>query len=156
MLEEVDPLLKLLPKEQCDAVFNQPMCDIEPVFLGFTKIYKNLSQIIPKNFTVIDLGCAYNPQCFYFTEHKRYIAVDSWKNQVFKSENCEVYFMTIKQFIQRHLKDYDLNETFAICSYVPPWGDDNMKLVRDNFINVFTYYPHGGFKPINNFFRIRQ
>jgi hypothetical protein len=27
-------------------------------------------------------------------------------------------------------------------------GDDNMKLVRESFINLFVYYPHGEYKTI--------
>ena len=59
-------LLKIIPKEQIDKVFNQKLCDIDEEFLGFLNQYKALSSLIPKHFTVIDLGCAYNPQCFYF------------------------------------------------------------------------------------------
>ena len=131
-------MINLLPKDQIKSVFSQDMCDIEPDFLGFTDIYENLSKIIPKHFTIIDLGCGYNPQCFYFKEHKKYISVDIGKLIRFKSDNCEIYVMTIKEFIDKYLWDFDLDETFAICSYVPSC---EVKLVRENFKNVFTYYP---------------
>ena len=138
-------LLRLLPKDQADRVFNQKMADIEPDFLGFVDIYYHLSKIIPLHFTVVDLGCAYNPQCFYFTEHKEYIAVDSFEDtERFKADNCTIYEMTIKEFILKHILSLNIEETFAICSYVPPWHNDNMELTRKYFKNVFTYYPHGG------------
>jgi len=31
---------------------------------------------------------------------------------------------------------------FAICALVPPWHDDNEKLVRNAFEHLFVYYPH--------------
>ncbi len=135
-------LLDIIPQEQQDKVFNQD-CDIDYEFLGFTKMYKHLSFIIPKHYVIIDLGCAYNAQCYYFKEHKKYIAVDISDIHKFSTDNCKIYKMTIKKFIEKHISKFDLEETFAICSYVPSWGADNMKLVRESFKNVFTYYPHG-------------
>ena len=138
-------LFDKLPRHQKDRVFSSKWCDIEPGFMGFLKIYKFLSDIIPKHWTVVDLGCAYNPQSFYFTEHKRFIAVDNFSGvERFLATGTEFYEMSIECFIEKHLDDLFLDETFAICSYVPPWGADNMKLVRESFKNVFTYYPHGG------------
>ena len=145
MKDEIDKLFYKLPKDQIENVFNQKECDIYPYFLGFTNIYENLSLIIPKHFTVIDLGCAYNPQCFYFLEHKKYVAIDISNCEKFKSDNCIIMHKTIEDFIKEDLSKYDLDETFAICSYVPQWGGDNRELVRKSFKNVFVYYPHGGF-----------
>lgn len=142
--EQIDDLLQVIPKEQAEAVFNQRDCDIEPIFLGFTEIYKNLAKIIPEHFTVIDLGCAYNAQSFCFPYHKQVIAVDVSDCIKFRASNCKIFEMTIEQFIKDHLQEFDLEETFAICSYVPPWGGDNIKMVREAFKNVFAYYPHGG------------
>lgn len=135
-----------LPKEQIKKVFEQECCDIDGEFLGFTDIYERLAEMIPKHFTIIDLGCAYNPQCFYFTEHKKYVAVDISDCVKFQSENCIIYQKSIEDFIADNLKDYDLEETFAICSYVPPWGGNNGEMVRKAFKNLFVYYPHGGYK----------
>lgn len=147
-------LWSLLPKDQIDKVFDQAEIDIDPTFLGFVDVYEKLSEVIPRHFTIVDLGCAYNPQCFFFTEHKKYIAVDFSDCVKFKADNCEIYHMPIEQFIKEHLHKLDLEETFAICSYVPDWGGENRKMVREAFKNVFTYYPHGGYKveirkPIN-------
>ena len=138
-------LLSLIPQEQIDRVFDQKYCDIDIEFMGFIDIYKKLSEIIPKHFTVVDLGCAYNPQCFYFKDHKKYIAVDISDCEKFKSDNCEIFNKSIEDFIKEDISDLNLNETFAICSYVPPWGGDNRKMVREAFQNQFIYYPHGGY-----------
>lgn len=136
----VRSLLELIPTEQIKRVFHQEHVDIDYEFIGFIDIYKSLSLIIPKHFTVIDLGCAYNPQCFYFQEHKEFIAVDEGAIERFRSGNCTIYAMRIAEFIEEHLHHYNLDETFAICSYV---GDEAMKLARKHFRNLFTYYPHG-------------
>jgi len=134
-----------LPKDQIDRVFNQDMCDIDNEFLGFMDIYESLAKIIPKHFTVVDLGCAYNPQCVLFKDHKKFVGVDVMENlERFTQDNCTIYEMTIENFISEHIDRFDLDETFAMCSYVPPWGGDNIKMVREAFKNVFTYYPHGG------------
>jgi len=62
--------------EQYQRVFDQAECDIEPEFLGFITTYYYLSYLIPKHFTIIDFGCAYAPQAYYFINHKKYIGVD--------------------------------------------------------------------------------
>lgn len=140
-------LYNILPKDQIKRVFAQRNADLEPNFLGFVSIYKRLSEIIPIHFTVVDLGCGYNAQSFYFIKHKKYIAVDNFPNmECFISPNCVFYKSSIEEYLDKHLLDLDIEETFAICSYVPPWGGDNNKLVRTNFKNIFTYYPHGSLK----------
>jgi len=141
-------LFKALPKKQVKEVFNQPMCDIDPSFLGFIDIYYYLSKMIPKHWAIIDLGCAYNPQSWYFRNHKQYIAVDDGKIKRFRPKNCVIYNMPIHKFIDDVLdglisKVINIKQTFAICSYV-----NNDLLIRQNFINLFMYYPDGGFEPV--------
>ncbi|MCK5613707.1 hypothetical protein KAR91_68215 [Candidatus Pacearchaeota archaeon] len=141
-------LLSIIPNQELTRVLDQDHCDIEPEFLGFVYIYKNLSEIIPKHFTVVDLGCAYAPQAYYFTEHKKYIGIDIFEGERFETENSEHYVMDIKKFCK--WRELDENETFAICNYVPPWHADNMALTREYFKNVFTFYPHDGRSKIVN------
>lgn len=141
MRDEVDPILHMMPQDQLDRVLDAAMCDIAPEFLGFTEIYLHLSEIIPTHFTVVDLGCAYAPQAWLFKDHKAYIGVTLNEIERFHAPNTTHYTMPIREFLDRHLADFDQDTTFAICSYVPPWCDDNMKLARDSFKNVFTYYP---------------
>jgi len=122
--------------------------DINPDFLGFTDIYEHLAEIIPKEYTVVDLGCAYNFQSYYFRFHKKYIAVNlpgNYHNKInyFKMPNTKLILKPIKDFLENYEHD-DLE--FAICSYVPNWGSKNMELVKRDFQNVFTYYPGGRLK----------
>lgn len=141
---EVDPILHLMPQDQLARVLESDMCDIAPEFLGFTEVYMRLAEIIPKHWTIVDLGCAYAPQAWLFKDHKAYIGVNISGVERFRAPNTIHHTMTIREFIEKHLADFDQETTFAICSYVPPWHDDNMKLAREAFKNVFTYYPAKG------------
>lgn len=136
-----DDLMSVIPKEQIDAVFAYEKCDIDASFLGFTEVYKQLSSIIPKDFIVIDLGCAYAPQCYYFTKHKQYIGVEIEPCAQFHTENTTHYHMSIQKFIGEELPKMNLRleKVFAICSYVPDF--DAQRLVRMTFPNTFVYYP---------------
>lgn len=139
---EIDPAWHLMPPDQIDRVLGQEICDIAPEFLGFTDIYLALASIIPKHWTVIDLGCAYAPQAIIFRDHKAYIGVDAGGGERFHAPNTTHHTMTIADFIAEHGTSFDQDRTFAICSYVPPWfGSNNLKLARESFKNVFTYYP---------------
>jgi len=137
-------LLDLIPKEQLNSVLGQPDCDIEPYFLGFIDTYKALSTLIPTHFTVIDLGCGFNPQCFFFKDHLKYIAVDSYPDiKRFMTDNCTFYDMDISDFIKKHISEFNLDETFAIMNYVPLWGKNtHNELTRKHFKNLYIYYPH--------------
>lgn len=136
-------LLALLPQDQCDRVFFQEYVDIEPSFLGFVDTYYYLSKLIPTHWTIIDFGCAYNPQSFFFPEHKQYIAVDGDTSiQRFCPENCVIFPKLISVFLEEDLPRLNLNkeEVFAICNYV---CTDISLQIGSIFPNSFTYYPHG-------------
>lgn len=109
--------------------------------------YYYLSKMIPKHWTVIDIGCAYNPQSYLFQYHKRHIAIEpKWLDkdfhfEYFKAPNTELLFMTGQEFIQNELPkmNLDLNKTFCIVNYVPS-GAANL-MARETFKNIYTYYP---------------
>lgn len=134
-------LISIIPKEQLDAVFAYETCDIDVEFLGFTEFYKHLAEVIPKNLTIIDLGCAYAAQAYYFRDHEQYIGVEADPCVQFHTENTTHYHMSIQSFISDELPKLNLNlETvFAICNYVPDF--EAQALVRETFPNVFNYYP---------------
>ena len=109
--------------------------------------YYYLSRMIPKDWTVIDIGCAYNPQSYLFQNHARHIAIEPvWNDkdfhfEYFKAPNTELLFMTGQEFIQKELPkmNLDLDKTFAIVNFVPS-GACNL-MVRETFKNVWAYYP---------------
>jgi hypothetical protein len=138
---EIDPALHLLPLDQLDRIVEYASGDIGLEFLGFTEVYLSLAAIIPKFWTILDLGCAYAPQAFIFKDHKAYIGVDRHERERFAAPNTTHHIASIGEFIEKHASALDQDTTFAICSYVPAWGEDGMRLARQSFKNVFTYYP---------------
>ena len=109
--------------------------------------YYYLSRMIPKHWTVIDIGCAYNPQSYLFQSHARHIAVEPvWLDkdfhfEYFKAPNTELLFMNGQTFIKDKLPKLDLNlkTTFCIVNFVP--SDEVCQMARNIFPNIFTFYP---------------
>jgi hypothetical protein len=95
------------------------------------------------NSLIVDLGCAYAAQSFFFDHHAKYIGIDAHTpvSARFKTSNAEHFEMTILDYLAGHAGSLDQGTTFAVCSYVPRWHDDNQRLAREFFKNVFTYYP---------------
>ena len=109
--------------------------------------YYYLSKMISKSWTVIDIGCAYNPQSYLFQEHARHIAIEPlWLDkdfhfEYFKAPNTELLFMTGQEFIQNELPKLNLNlsKTFCIVNYVP--SNEVYQMARETFKNLWCYYP---------------
>lgn len=116
---------------------------IDYEFLGFVDTYYHLSHIIPKGRVVYDMGCASAVQSWFFRNHKKYIGVDVDldKDEVLTTPNSVFYSCTISEFISNNSID---NPSFAICNYVPPWGDDNIRIVKEAFEHVYLFYPEEG------------
>jgi hypothetical protein len=128
-----------------DKVFKARYCDIDPTFLGFVDKYYHLSKIIPKHFTILDLGCAYAFQAWYFRNHKEYIGVDinCTGEPILKLplDNMEYHINDI----ETEIKFWDINKTkevFAICNYVPLKQEVQQEL-KSKFANLFIFYPSG-------------
>ena len=142
----------LIPDKEMERVMmsdaSAEICTDNLMCGGATYYY--LSRMIPKDWTVIDVGCAYNPQSYLFQGHKRHIAIEpKWLDrdfhfEYFQAPNTELLFMTGQEFIKNELPkmNLDLDKTFAICNYVPEWyGENPMELVRHTFHNCYVYYP---------------
>lgn len=141
-------LFKLIPKEKIDHVFQtsntvSAECDIE--FLGFEDVYKAVTLFVPKSKVIIDCGCAYAFQSWYFRDYRKYIGVDNGvcSTDVLEAENSEFYFMSIQGFIKNVFPalGYGLDDVFAVCSYVP--DDGARESVRKFFPHCLVYYPTG-------------
>lgn len=135
---ELNTILFKQYRDQYNSVLNQDQCDIESDFLGFVEQYYLLSKVIPKHFTVIDFGCAYAPQAYYFIDHKKYIGIDYCVLKRFTFKNTEHKLIAIETELSNWVGK-DTSQIFAICNYVPT-GTFNIRRI---FQNLFIYYPAG-------------
>ena len=135
-------LEKAVP-DQLERVFDYRYCDIEPDFLGFVHIYHDLAQQIPADTTVLDLGCAYAAQGWYFRHHKAYIGVDFVDTKArFCFPNTQHIVGNIKTFLDEVEAGTRAipGPVFAIMSYVPVLQDVEERVQR-LFPDHFVYYP---------------
>lgn len=124
--EETAALLKGMSKANLDRVFRYEECEIEHDFVGFLHSYKDLADILPKDFTIIDIGACQALQSEYFKDFANYIAVEPCvpEHAMAKQLNMDSFQMTGEQFIADVLPrlqeaGLDINKTFCVSSYVP-------------------------------------
>ena len=134
------------PKEEYRSVLSQPECEVEEGFLGFVDIYAWIrdNYNIPKDYTIIDLGCNVAAQAYLFEDYAGYIGVDlagiDYVMQRFTPKNCTHYYTSIQNFIRHILPTLHINKCVAICSGVPDAEATNMAF--ETFDNVFIDYPY--------------
>ena len=127
-------------RAQVENIMADNSCDCEPDFLGFLGQYYHLSKIIPYDRVIYDLGCCYGIQSWFFRKHEKYIGVDIHEGLQFQLPNTVYHQSQIKDFLIKHVIK---KPHFAICNYVPPWGDNNKELTKKYFEDVFVFYPQG-------------
>lgn len=150
-MEYCDLLIRnILPRKELERVFRESdtaSAEIDCTFLCFEDDYLKVLENTNKHDIIIDLGCGYDAQCFYFKDYDRYIAVDlPFGNNVrFDAGNTELYLMSIQQFIKEVLPtlNLDLNNVVAICNAVPDF--EAQTLVKETFPRHYIAYP--GEKP---------
>lgn len=139
-------LIKIIPSEEVERVFSTgtASAELDFSFLAFEEVYKSVLSFVPKGKIIVDLGCAYAPQAFYFIEYAGYIGVDAHIPDVhFETPNMTLYNMSIQNFCDKVVKEgWNLEQYFAICSYVP--DEEARKRVRETFPNCLVYYPSPG------------
>lgn len=128
---------KYNPKD-AKQILSQFGCELDHDFAGFIDQYEALSKIVPLNWTVIDFGCNIAAQCWFFSNHKKYIGVDTTRLKRFRCANTTHAVMSIQKWIERYAGKQD-EATFAICNYVP--DQKAVKMVRDHFQHLFCFYP---------------
>lgn len=131
---------ELIPITEIDRVFTESdsaSVEMDRSFLCFEEIYEKVKEHCNNNTIIIDFGCAYMPQAYWFTDCKKYIGIDLpfGNNVKFKTNNSELYLMSGQQFIKEILPtlNLDMENVIAICSYVPDPELENM------VINTFPY-----------------
>ena len=136
-LKLYEKLLKNGYEKQVDKIFEVGWGDIGPEFLGFLQPYFYLSKFISTERTIIDLGCAYGFQSYYFRAHKKYVGVDHRNKPFLQTENSQYFSMDIEEFIKHELTKF--KNTFAICNFVP-CKDSTKKLIKEAFEDLFIFY----------------
>ena len=136
-------LFDLIPIKEIERVFKgTASAELSYDFLCMDEVYKAVREFVPTSWTILDLGCGYAAQAYYFLDYPKYIAVGlpAMEGMIrFHTDNMELYEMSIQEYIQKYIETLDCRKTFAICSYVP---DDNARnLVRECFPNCLVYYP---------------
>lgn len=144
--DECCELFRLIPKEKIKYIFeNSETCSAECdcQFLGFEEVYKAVKMFVPKEKVIIDLGCCYAFQSWYFRNYEKYIGVDCGirDNVVLHTKNSEFYFTSIQNFISEVFPKigYKKENVFAICSYVP--DEEAQQMVKEFFPYCLVYYP---------------
>lgn len=137
-------LYNIVPKEEIERVFQNSQtasAEMDYSFMGFEEVYKSVTAFVPKDKTIVDLGCAYATQAYYFLDYREYIGVDMRIPDFhFKTPNSKFYQMSIQDFCMEVVKNkWNLENMFAICSFVP--DEDARKLVRETFPYCLVYYP---------------
>lgn len=144
-MSECCQLFKLIPKDLLDKLFenSNASAELDDEFLCFEDIYIKALEVTTRKTIIIDLGCAYATQSWFFRDYKKYIGVECSGDEktVMHVENSEFYFTTIQNFIKEILPtlDINLNNVFAICSYVP--DAEARQMVIDTFPYYLVYYP---------------
>lgn len=138
-------LFKIIPREKLNHLFKNSTAsaELDYSFLGFENIYKAVLMFVPKNKIIIDFGCAYATQSYFFIGYKKYIGIDiqMTNDSVIHTDNSKFYHMTIQKFVNEVFPTlgYRQDEVFAICSYVP--DKEARELVRFSFDYCLVCYP---------------
>lgn len=135
----------LIPISEINRVFSESDsagAEMDCEFFCFEDVYKKVKEHCTQDTVVIDLGCSYMAQSYWFTDCKKYIGVDlPFKNNVrFESNNSELYLMSGQEFINKVFPtlDLDMENVIAICSYVP--DKELQQMVSDTFKYNYVRY----------------
>lgn len=152
-LKECETILNEIGETERNRIFSYDYCELDASFLGFLDNYKDVAEQVPKDFTIIDMGCCMAVQAHYFKNHACYIGVepDTDVNHCLHQPNAVYYKQTAQQFIEDmktgQKQNFDLNKTFVICSAVP--DESARKLISETFPYCRIVYP--GMEPVERF-----
>lgn len=126
--------------EQLHDILCQPDCEYIACpngFMGFLDVYDAVRSFVPKERTIVDLGCYLAAQAFLFDDYKKYVGVDVVDMKRFETNNSLHFMMSIQEFVKKHGDEY--KDAFAVCAYVP--DREAADLVRHSFADCLVYYP---------------
>ena len=144
-MKEVCETIKLIPQSELDRVFRDSetaSADMDYTFLCFEYVYMKVKEHCDSNTIIIDFGCAYAPQSYWFRDCEKYIGIDlPMRNDVrFHTDNSEMYIMSGQKFIREVLPTMRLDQehVIAVCSYVP--DKELQKMVAETFKYNYVKY----------------
>lgn len=148
----------LIPRIEFHRVFTESYtasAEMDPSFLCFDEPYQIAACVADKDSIIIDFGCAYAPQSYYFKHCSAYIGVDlpmpmpsnplmSYRFEPetrFTPDNASFYIMTIQKFLKEVYPTLDIpkEKVIAICSAVP--DEEAQELVKQTFPVHYVWYP---------------
>lgn len=139
-ISECKFLIKSIGINEIKRLFAWEEAEVDFEFLGFLDNYKDIPNIVPLDFTIIDVGCYMAFQGDYFKHYKAYIGIDPWTPIEFrlKQPNAKYFLQTMQDFIKKPC-DFNKNKSFVICSGVPDFTLEN--LIAENFPYFRVAYP---------------
>lgn len=151
--EELDrcrDVTERIGKKKMQKIYSYPDCELEYDYLGFLENYYDLEDKIPKNFTIIDVGCYLGVQAEYFKNHKKYIGLEPFldakdlRKYTNQYPNTVYLRLTAADFLKDFEKmkkeyDIDIEKTMVICSYVPAFKETSA--LADFFPYIRVIYP---------------
>ena len=169
--KETDKLMASVGKEKLEKVFAYPCLEIDTDFIGFIETYKKVSDTLPKDFSVIDVGCYLGIQGDYFKDFDSYIGVEpecvsrltkymgvsgigeplfeteevKISDYFLEQDNASFYAVTGQEFISDILpKLYEekvLDPEKTFCICSAVPDEQLQKMVKDNFKYFRVTYP---------------
>lgn len=125
---------KLVSKLLC-----QDYSEHSPDFLGFISHYWKMSNIIPKNKQIVDVGCNVGFQSLFFKNHHSYIGIDPMEiNRRFYSGRSHHYRGHVADhsyFEERNIS----KDSFCFCVAVP--SNEAQQASMEYFDNYYVWYP---------------
>ena len=144
--EEQYKLYSSMLPEELDKLRTWKYSEIEPYYVCTSiDLYRKLMNL-PRDFTIIDLGCNQACQVIYYEDFSGYIGVDNSvpvENRLHRNNTIH-YQMDYKEFLNNILpqllseKIIDLDKTIAV-SYLMPGID--FTLIKEKFKYFDIYYP---------------
>ncbi len=125
-------------KARVNRIVDENDADIEPSFLGFLGWYQAAADLVPTDWTIYDLGCAYAIQSWFFRRHRKYVGVDVMAvERRLVLPGTAHYACSIESWLPGVVLH---GPSFAILSYVP-CSMTTAEAVRARFPDLLCYYP---------------
>ncbi len=74
--EDLAYIKTLIPHSEYDTVLSQFDCELDDSFIGFISQYRAISEFLPEDMIIIDLGCYLAAQSYLFQKFPKYIGTD--------------------------------------------------------------------------------